>query len=90
MSAPRNTSEASVPTFLTHISVHDYTPAEHLERSQYNNDDDIKSMLDYFNKATKPVFKSDKDPSYIKFGSAGCNAPRFNIRRGQLVLPGCV
>ena len=90
MPAPRNTLEVSISTSICYVSVYNWTPTETLKRSQYGNGDDIKSMLDCFNKNTKPVFKSDKDQSYIKFGSAGCNAPRFNIRRGQLVLPGCV
>ncbi|KAH9940096.1 uncharacterized protein BXZ73DRAFT_43137 [Epithele typhae] len=59
-----------------------------LKESKFGNDDDIKSMLDYFDKATKPVFKDDGESSYIKFGSMGCNDPSVKIRRGQLLLTG--
>ncbi|KAH9940112.1 uncharacterized protein BXZ73DRAFT_99109 [Epithele typhae] len=61
---------------------------ELLKESAFGNDEDIKSMLDYFDKATKPVFKDEKESSYIKFGSMGCNDPKVKIRRGQLMLTG--
>ena len=47
-------------------------------------------MLEYFDKSTKPVFKDEKESSYIKFGSMGCNDPKVKIRRGQLMLTGYV
>ncbi len=47
-------------------------------------------MLDQFDKSTKPVFKDEKENSYIKFGAMGCNDPKVKIRRGQLQLAGCV
>ncbi|KAI0738324.1 hypothetical protein C8Q80DRAFT_1262843 [Daedaleopsis nitida] len=59
---------------------------EKLQTSEYGNDDDLKSMLDYFDAATKPVFKNENESSYIKFGSMKCNDPAVNIRRGQLTL----
>ena len=61
---------------------------ERLKYSAYGNDEDIKSMIDYFDKSTKPVFKDDKESSYIKFGSMSCNDPQVKIRRGQLMLSG--
>lgn len=67
-----------------------YVPEEKLQTSEYGNDDDLKSMLDYFDAATKPVFKNENEPSYIKFGSMKCNDPAVNIRRGQLTLAGYV
>ena len=57
--------------------------------SEYGNDDDIKSMLEYFDASTKPVFKNENEASYIKFGSMKCNDPSCNIKRGQLMLTGC-
>lgn len=48
----------------------------------------MKSMLDYFEKSTKPVFKDEKEPSYIKFGGLKDNDPAVSIRRGQLTLSG--
>ncbi|KAH9850843.1 hypothetical protein C2E23DRAFT_869587 [Lenzites betulinus] len=61
---------------------------EHLRDSAYGNDEDIISMLEHFDKSTKPVFKDATEPSYIKFGSMRCNDPKVNIRRGQLTLSG--
>ena len=61
---------------------------ERLKDSAYGNDEDVKSMMDYFDKSTKPIFKDDKESSYIKFGSMGCNDPKVKIRRGQLMLSG--
>ncbi|PCH36670.1 hypothetical protein WOLCODRAFT_92097 [Wolfiporia cocos MD-104 SS10] len=50
--------------------------------------EDIQTMMDFFRKSTKPVFKDSNEPSYIKFGTMSSNDPMFQIRRGQLVLPG--
>lgn len=61
-----------------------------LKNSPYGNDEDIKSMLEQFDKSTKPVFKDAAEPSYVKFGSMRCNDPKVNIRRGQLMLSGYV
>ncbi|EJF61940.1 hypothetical protein DICSQDRAFT_161253 [Dichomitus squalens LYAD-421 SS1] len=61
---------------------------ERLASSAYGNDEDIKSMMDYFDKSTKPVFKDHKESSYIKFGSMSCNDAKHKIRRGQLMLSG--
>ncbi|RPD70094.1 hypothetical protein L226DRAFT_256752 [Lentinus tigrinus ALCF2SS1-7] len=61
---------------------------ERLKNSAYGNEEDIKTMLDYFDKFTKPVFKDSNETSYIKFGSMGCNDPKVKIRRGQLQLTG--
>ena len=64
--------------------------SERLQNSAYGNEEDIKTMLDYFDKFTKPVFKDSNETSYIKFGSMGCNDPRVKIRRRQLQLTGYV
>ncbi len=65
-------------------------PPEKLKDSKYGNEEDIKAMLDYFDKSTKPIFKDATEQSYIKFGSMGCNDPKVKIRRGQLLLSGWV
>lgn len=67
-----------------------FDPSDHLKDSAYGNDEDIKTMLDYFDKSTKPIFKDASESAYIKFGSMGCNDPRAKIRRGQLLLTGWV
>ncbi|KAI0918923.1 hypothetical protein AcV5_001979, partial [Taiwanofungus camphoratus] len=59
-----------------------------LRKSAYGNDEDVKTMLDYFEKSTKPIFKDANEPCYIKFGSMSCNDPAVKIRRGQLILSG--
>lgn len=65
-------------------------PSERLKNSAYGNEEDIKAMLDYFDKSTKPIFKDATEQSYIKFGSMSCNDPKVKIRRGQLLLSGWV
>ncbi|PCH36683.1 hypothetical protein WOLCODRAFT_157381 [Wolfiporia cocos MD-104 SS10] len=57
-----------------------------LQNSSYK--DDIGAMMDYFDKSTKPIFKSCNDTSYIKFGTMKCNDPAVGIRRGQMLLTG--
>ncbi|KAF9812314.1 hypothetical protein IEO21_06256 [Rhodonia placenta] len=59
-----------------------------LARSTYRNDEDIKTMMDAFEKSAKPIFKDAGESAYIKFGSMGCNDPAVGIRRGQLILAG--
>ncbi|KAL1941029.1 hypothetical protein VTO73DRAFT_7665 [Trametes versicolor] len=61
---------------------------ERLKNSAYGNEEDIKAMLEYFDKSTKPIFKDATEQSYIKFGSMSCNDPKVKIRRGQLLLSG--
>ncbi|KAI0367126.1 hypothetical protein BV20DRAFT_1055106 [Pilatotrama ljubarskyi] len=61
---------------------------ERLKNSAYGNEEDIKAMLDYFDKYTKPIFKDASEQSYIKFGSMSCNDAKVKIRRGQLLLSG--
>jgi len=45
-------------------------------------------MTDCFDKTTKHRFTNPDEPSYIKFGSTRDKDPNFNIRAGQLKLPG--
>ncbi|PIL34593.1 hypothetical protein GSI_03372 [Ganoderma sinense ZZ0214-1] len=59
-----------------------------LASSAFGNEEDLKSMVDSFEKSSKPVFKDEKEPSYIKFGTMKDNDPTVNIRRGQLSLTG--
>ncbi|KAI1793722.1 hypothetical protein LXA43DRAFT_202911 [Ganoderma leucocontextum] len=59
-----------------------------LASSAFGNEEDLKLMADSFDKSTKPVFKDEKEPSYIKFGTMKDNDPAVNIRRGQLMLSG--
>ncbi|KAI8977709.1 hypothetical protein BD414DRAFT_580166 [Trametes punicea] len=59
---------------------------ERLKDSAFGNDEDIKCMIDHFDKSTKPVFKDTDEASYIKFGSMRDSDLNVNIRRGQLML----
>ena len=61
---------------------------EKLQASEYGNDDDIKFMLDCFDKSTKRVFEDPVMSSYIKFGAIRCNDPAVGISHGQLTLSG--
>ncbi|KAJ3575398.1 hypothetical protein NP233_g1120 [Leucocoprinus birnbaumii] len=50
--------------------------------------DDVPSMTDKFDKATKLAFRDPQDPQYIKFGSARDRDQGLGIRAGQLRLDG--
>ena len=64
--------------------------SEKLRGSKFGNDEDIMLMTDCFDKTTKHRFTNPDEPSYIKFGSTRDKDPNFNIRAGQLKLPGWV
>ncbi|EKM77785.1 hypothetical protein AGABI1DRAFT_121858 [Agaricus bisporus var. burnettii JB137-S8] len=55
-----------------------------------NFHEDVKYMVDKFDKATKLGFRTPKDPQYIKFGNVRDKDPKRNIRAGQLRLDGHV
>ena len=61
---------------------------EHLKESAYGNDEDIQTMVDVFDKSTKPIFKDENESAFIKFGAMSCNDAKVKIRRGQLTLAG--
>ena len=61
-----------------------------LKSSQYGNDEDLSTMMDSFERSTKPTFKDPADRSFIKFGSIRDRDPAVGIRSGQLSLEGCV
>ncbi|KAI0704715.1 hypothetical protein C8Q76DRAFT_631269 [Earliella scabrosa] len=92
-SSPVSVEEVTSPDCILQGSTRVNVRAEkflraRLQDSPYGNDEDIKTMLEYFDKATKPVFKDEKEPSYIRFGAMSCNDPKVNIKRGQLMLSG--
>ncbi|GBE79274.1 hypothetical protein SCP_0204720 [Sparassis crispa] len=59
-----------------------------LRNSKYGNPMDLKSMTDYFEKYTKPIFTNSNEPGYIRFGAMDCNDLAVKIRRGQFTLSG--
>ncbi|KZT00295.1 uncharacterized protein LAESUDRAFT_764717 [Laetiporus sulphureus 93-53] len=56
--------------------------------SYYGNEEDIKTMIRYFDKYTKPIFKDRSEDSYIKFGSMSCNDPSSISAEDSCFLPG--
>ena len=48
----------------------------------------MTTMLDSFERSTKPTFKDPADRSYIKFGSMRDRDDAVGIRSGQLALEG--
>ncbi|KAF9480732.1 hypothetical protein BDN70DRAFT_832251 [Pholiota conissans] len=50
--------------------------------------DDVKHIVQCFDKTTKLRFRSTEVPQYIKFGSTRDNDADHNIRFGQLKIPG--
>ncbi|KIP02816.1 hypothetical protein PHLGIDRAFT_122128 [Phlebiopsis gigantea 11061_1 CR5-6] len=59
-----------------------------LANSRYGNDEDLLTMMENFERSTKPTFKDPGDRSFIKFGSMRDKDPDVNIRSGQLTLEG--
>ncbi|THG96744.1 hypothetical protein EW026_g5140 [Hermanssonia centrifuga] len=59
-----------------------------LGNSRYGNEEDIKTMLESFEKSAKPTFKEINDRSFIKFGSMRDRDPDVGIRSGQLTIDG--
>jgi len=47
-------------------------------------------MTECFDKSTKLTFRNSEEPSYIRFGTARDRDFPFDIRSGQMKLPGCV
>ena len=61
---------------------------EKLQGSKFGGEADVKEMKEIFDKTTKLRFNNPAEPSYIKFGTIRDKEPEFNIRSGQLKLPG--
>ncbi|PCH36693.1 hypothetical protein WOLCODRAFT_82535 [Wolfiporia cocos MD-104 SS10] len=59
-----------------------------LATMKIQNDEDIQTMMEFFDKSTKTLFKNPNEPSYIKFGTMSSNDPSVQIRRGQMTLSG--
>ncbi|KAJ3489527.1 hypothetical protein NLI96_g2044 [Meripilus lineatus] len=59
---------------------------EKLKNSRYR--DDITTMLERFDKATKTTFKDSNEKAYIHFGSLRDRDIEVGIRSGQLILEG--
>ncbi len=60
-----------------------------LRESRYGEPEDIEVMTSYFDKTTKPTFKSSSKPYFIRFGRSESD-PQFNIRNGSVKLDGSV
>ncbi|KAF9527254.1 hypothetical protein CPB83DRAFT_936155 [Crepidotus variabilis] len=52
--------------------------------------DDLDHITDCFDKTTKPRFRVEQDPQYIKFGSTRDNDKDVDIRFGQMKIAGTV
>ncbi|KAF9234834.1 hypothetical protein BU15DRAFT_78667 [Melanogaster broomeanus] len=61
---------------------------EKLRGSKFGTKDDIDQMTSEFDKTTKPRFSKPFEPSYIRFGTVRDRDIAFNIKSGQLKLPG--
>ena len=60
--------------------------SDHLRDSSFFRD--IDQIVRCFDKTTKLRFLDSDEPQYIKFGGSRDDDPSFNIRSGQLKLPG--
>ena len=59
-----------------------------LRNSKYGNDEDLRTMLENFEKSTKPTFKDARDRSFVRFGSMRDKDLEFGIRAGQITIEG--
>ncbi|KAG6334776.1 hypothetical protein ID866_4309 [Astraeus odoratus] len=59
-----------------------------LAGSRYSNPDILRQITDIFDKTTKLRVRNAEDPQYIKFGTVRDKDPQYDIRSGQLKLPG--
>ncbi|KAF7982970.1 hypothetical protein HWV62_24558 [Athelia sp. TMB] len=59
-----------------------------LANSKFGSPEELKHMVDCFDKSTKLRFRNLDEPSYIKFGGVRDKDPAAGIRSGQLKLPG--
>ena len=59
-----------------------------LANSDYGNDDDLKVMMERFEKSTKPTFNDPSVRAFIRFGSIRDKDPAVGIRNGQLTIEG--
>jgi hypothetical protein len=63
-----------------------YKHIEKLKNSPYK--DDIKRMLDSFERSVKPTFTNSSQRSFIRFGTVRDRDPSVGIQSGQLPLEG--
>lgn len=61
---------------------------EKLQGSRFGTEEDINLMKNEFDKTTKLRFSNPNDPSFIRFGTVRDRDLDYNIRSGQLKLPG--
>lgn len=59
-----------------------------LTGSKYGSSDILRQIIDIFDKTTKLRVRNPEDPQYIKFGTVRDKDPQYDIRSGQLKLPG--
>ena len=64
------------------------TSAGKLLGSKFGTMEDITQMKSEFDKTTKLRFSNPSEPSYIRFGTVRDKDPAYDIRSGQLKLPG--
>ncbi|KAI6046254.1 hypothetical protein EDC04DRAFT_2598079 [Pisolithus marmoratus] len=63
-------------------------PTEKLQGSRFGTEEDIAIMKSEFDKTTRLRFSNPNEPSFIRFGTVRDKDPEYNIRSGQLKLPG--
>jgi hypothetical protein len=64
--------------------------SDKLRGSKFGDPPDVDHMTECFDKSTKLTFRNSEEPSYIRFGTARDRDLSFDIRSGQMKLPGCV
>ena len=59
-----------------------------MQNSDYGNEEDIKVMMERFERSHKPTFNDPNVPIYIKFGGRNDKDLAVGIRSGQLTVEG--
>ncbi|KZP02654.1 hypothetical protein FIBSPDRAFT_770389, partial [Athelia psychrophila] len=59
-----------------------------LANSKFGTPEDLKNLVDCFDKTTKLRFRNPDEPSFIKFGGVRDKDLAVGIRSGQLKIPG--
>ena len=71
-----------------YVTIHDRIPVVKLAGSKFGTPEDIAQMTNEFDKTTKLRFSNPAEPSYIRFGTVKDRDLAYNIKSGQLKLPG--
>ena len=86
--APSSSSQVSQENGIRPNDLLDRILVVKLAGSKFGTPEDIAQMTNQFDETTKLRFNNATEASYIRVGTVRDKDPAFNIRSGQLKLPG--